>query len=137
MKKIMFLALLVMVYALSTSAQTATTFPLTSADSLTNTDTVSKVISVTAGYSGIAIQPVVTKVSGTAGGNVVLYESVNGTDYLPTGDTLAVTNTAGAQSVIWKKTAPLPVKYKATLITSGTVVEILRVSYVLRKYQSQ
>lgn len=133
MKKILFL-LLVIGAALSGKAQSSVTFPLVSADSLTNADTVNKVINVTAGYSGIAIQPVVTKVSGTAGGNVILYESVDGTNYKSTGDTLAVANSAGAQSVIWKKTTPLPVKYKVNLITSGTVVEILRVSYVLRKH---
>lgn len=114
-------------------AQRASVFPLVSADSLTNADTVSKVITATAGYSGIAIQPVVTKVSGTAAGSVVLYESLDGTNYKSTGDTLSLTNVA-SQTTIWKKVSPVPVYYKVIGISSGTVVEILRVYYVARKH---
>lgn len=114
-------------------AQTATVFPLVSADSLTNADTVNKVITLTAGYSGIAIQPIVTKVSGTAAGTVILYESLDGTNYKSTGDTLSIANQA-VNTVLWKKTSPVPVYYKVIGISSGTVVEILRVYYVARKH---
>lgn len=114
-------------------AQRASLFPLVSADSLTNADTLSKVITMTAGYSGVAIQPVITKVSGTAAGTVVLLESLDGTNYKSTGDTLTLTNVT-TQSTIWKKTSPVPVYYKVYAISSGTVVEIMRVYYVLRKH---
>jgi hypothetical protein len=132
MKKV-FLILLVSIAFLTSNAQKATVFPLVSADSLSNTDTVNKVIILSAGYSGIAIQPIVTKVSGTAAGSVVLYESLDGTNYKSTGDTLSLTNVA-TQHVIWKKTSPVPVYYKVQGISSGTVVEILRVYYVARKH---
>lgn len=135
MKKIISVLLVVISLAIFTNsnAQTATTFPLVSADSLTNADTVSKVIQLTAGYSGIVIQPVVTKVSGTAAGTVILYESLDGTNYKSTGDTLSITDQA-VNTVLWKKTSPVPVYYKVEGISSGTVVEILRVKYVARKH---
>jgi hypothetical protein len=132
MKKILIL-MFVIIGFLQSQAQRATVFPLVSADSLTNADTVSKVITLTAGYSGIAIQPIVSKVSGTGAGTVVLYESLDGSNYKSTGDTLSLTNVA-AQSTIWHKTSPVPVYYKVTGISSGTVVEILRVYYVARKH---
>lgn len=116
-----------------TNGQQATVFPLVSADSLTNADTVSKVIPVTAGYQGIIINPVVSKVSGTAAGTVVLYQSLDGVNYSSTGDTLSLTNVT-TQQAFWSKTGPLPVYYKITGISSGTVVEILRVKYVMRRH---
>lgn len=116
----------------SSSAQRATVFPLVGADSLTNADTVTKIITATAGYDGIVIQPVVTKVSGTAAGTVILSQSLDGVNYVPT-DTLTLTNTA-TQTTIWSKKSPVPVYYKVVGTSSGTVVEILRVYYVLRKH---
>jgi hypothetical protein len=134
MKKIFLIGLMVgLLFTSQSYAQRATVFPLVSADSLTNADTVNKVITLTAGYSGISIQPIVTKVSGTAAGSVVLYESLDGTNYKSTGDTLSLTNTT-TQSAIWHKTSPVPVYYKVTGISSGTVVEILRVYYVARRH---
>jgi hypothetical protein len=136
MKKFSILSVLLIAGLLSftnSNAQTASVFPLVSADSLTNTDTVTKIIPLTAGYEGIIINPVVTKVSGTAAGTVVLYQSLNGTNYTSTGDTLTLTNTA-TQQAFWSKTAPVPVYYKAIGLSSGTVVEILRVYYVARKH---
>lgn len=133
MKKILILMFVIIGIAYQSQAQKASVFPLVSADSLTNADTVSKVITLTAGYSGIIIQPIVSKVSGTSAGTVVLYESLDGTNYKSTGDTLSLTNVA-AQSALWHKTSPVPVYYKVTGISSGTVVEILRVYYVARKH---
>ncbi|MBK7885477.1 MAG: hypothetical protein IPJ81_18055 [Chitinophagaceae bacterium] len=117
----------------NTKAQSATVFPLISADSLNNADTVNKVVTLTAGYEGIVIQPIVTRVSGTAAGTVVLYESLDGTNYKSTGDTLTIANQT-TNTVLWKKISPVPVYYKVTGISSGTVVEILRVYYVARKH---
>lgn len=133
MKKFLSIFILVAGLVMGANAQRASVFPLISADSLTNADTVTKILPATAGYAGVIINPVVTKVSGTGAGSVVLYQSLDGTNYSSTGDTLSLTDVA-AQQAFWVKTSPLPVYYKVVGISSGTVVEILRVYYVFRRH---
>jgi hypothetical protein len=133
MKKIMFLFALVVSLTISATAQRATLMPFVAADTLTNTGTVTKTIIFTGGYEGVAIQPVLTKLSGAVAGTIVLYESLDGTNYKSTGDTLTLAN-ATTNTVIWKKTSPIPVYYRT--ITSGatTVSAVMRTYYVARKH---
>lgn len=56
----------------------------------------------------VKVQVVVTKVSGTVGGTVVLYESVNGMDYTSTGDTLTLANQATNKATWTKTNTPYP-----------------------------
>lgn len=71
-------------------------------------------------YTNISIQTVTTKVSGTVAGTTVLYYSVNGTNFVSTGDTLTNTNVA-TSSAIWVKSGS-PVRYWRILTTGvGTM----------------
>lgn len=133
MKKLLFLFALVVSLTISATAQRATLMPLVTGDTMANTGTVTKVMTFTAGYDGVVIQPVLTKLSGTVAGTVVLYESLDGTNYKSTGDTLTLAD-ATTNTVVWKKTSPVPVYYKT--ITSGatTVSAVMRTYYVARKH---
>lgn len=133
MKKLLFLFAIVVGLTISATAQRATLMPLVTGDTMANTGTVTKVMTFTAGYDGVVIQPVLTKLSGTVAGTVVLYESLDGTNYKSTGDTLTLAN-ATTNTVVWKKTSPVPVYYKT--ITSGatTVSAVMRTYYVARKH---
>lgn len=136
MKK--FLSLLVFSVFLTTavSAQFTRAKELTivSADTLANTDTTTKLIpALTNGFNGIIIKPTVTKLSGTAAGKIYLYESLDGVDYGSAVDSLVLTNQT-TNHTMWKRTAPLPVYYKIIGYSSGSVSEVLKVSYILRRY---
>ena len=120
-------------FTASTQAQKATLMPLVAGDTVSNSGTLSKTITLTAGYEGVVIQPVITKLSGTVAGTVVLYESLDGTNYKSTGDTLTLAN-ATTNTVVWKKTSPIPVYYKLTQGGGSSMSAILRVYYVPRKH---
>lgn len=132
MKKFLFLAIAVLGMITSTYAQRATLMRLTPGDTLTNTDTLYKVITVSAGYSSIAVQPVVTKISGTVAGNVIFQGSLDGSNYQDL-DTLVLSNAATNSAVFAH--APTPyVYYRVRFITSGTQSYVPRIYYVLRKH---
>jgi len=135
MKKIF--ALIVMGILLITSktkAQTATLLPIAVGDTLTNTDTLSKVLKFTAGYEGVIIQPVVTKLSGTVAGTAYLYQSTNGTNYGSAIDSLVLANVSTAQSAQWFINAPVNVYYKIEFISSGTQSYLPRFYFIARKH---
>lgn len=132
MKK--FLVLAVVILAMfSTHAQRATVIPLAAGDTVVNTGTANKVITLTAGYSGVAIQPILTKVSGTVAGTVILYKSLDGTNYVSAGDTITNANQT-TNTAVWQKTSPVPVYYKVLATGSGTMSAILTVKYVARRH---
>lgn len=102
-------------------------------------DTVSKTISVTAGYSALGIQVVATKVSGTITAKAYLYGSIDGTNYILTDSaSAAFANSAGAQSVVFTKSTTPFVKYRVDVRNVGgaTSTEALavKVHYVARRY---
>lgn len=132
MKKLFLFVALVIGLATATQAQNATLMPLVAGDTLTNADTLYKVITATAGYSALGIQPVVTKISGTVAGNVILQSSMNGVNYVNT-DTLALTDAATNTKLFSKVTTPF-VYYRLQFITSGTQSYVPRIYYVLRKH---
>lgn len=123
-------------------AQRATTFPTIAGDTVSTSsslDTVSKVISVTAGYSAMGIQVIGTKVSGTVTAKAYLYSSLDGTNYILTDSTAAFANSAGAQSVAFTKTGGLPyTNYKVMVRnvggTTSTEALALVFKYVLRRH---
>lgn len=129
-------------FTASTKAQSAKLFPTIAGDTVSTSaalDTVSKVISVTAGYSALGIQVIGTKVSGTTTAKAYLYSSIDGSGYNLTDSATAFANSAGAQSVWFTKTAGLPyTKYMVQVRTVGTVasteVTAVKVYYVLRKF---
>lgn len=86
---------------------------------VTNTSVDTMTYALSASYSTISIQPVITKTSGTVAGTSILQLSVNGTNYINT-DTLTNTNVA-TNSTIWNKFTTA--KYFRILTTgSGTMV---------------
>lgn len=117
--------------AFSAQSQRATLMPLVAGDTMVNSGTVSKVITFTSGYEGVAIQPVLTKLSGTAAGTLILYQSLDGTNYKSTGDTLNLTNVT-TNTTVWNKQAPVPVYYKVYASGGSSVSAVLRVYYVAR-----
>ena len=146
MKKL-FLFLLVISIGLASEAQfgRAAAFQLSAGDTLTNTDTISKVITATAGYNAMGVQVLVNKLSGTLTGKAIIYQSLDGTNYqqtdsvttfstIPswTGLTPTYTNSAYFQKV----TVP-GVYYKVSIISSGTVSAPIKVLYTLRKDVTQ
>ena len=121
--------------AYTANAQTATKMPLVAGDTVTNTGTANKVFMLTAGYSGAAVQAVVTKLSGTGAGTVGVYGSLDGTNYKQIGSDYTVTNTA-TQSQVFYITAPVPVYVKVLETGSGTMSAVLTVKYVARRYSN-
>lgn len=68
----------------------------------------------------VGIQPVITKVSGTVAGTSILYGSIDGSNYVATGDTLTNTNIAKNTKII-KLTTPVYRKYRIITTGSGTM----------------
>lgn len=148
MKKFRLIGLLVcaitIFVAKPASAQfgTAFTFPLVAGDTLNNVDSVFKTFTTTAGYSEIGINVLLTKISGTVAGNVVLLGSMDGVTFYPTDSanyvvpltssfsTPTVTNIA----FISKAEAPWTT-YMVMAKSTGTVSAQVRVKYTLRRHQ--
>jgi hypothetical protein len=133
MKKLLFLFSLVIGFASIASAQRATLMPLVAGDTIVNTGSVTKTFTASAGYSAIGVQPVVTKISGTVGGTLFLYRSLNGTDYVKTTDSLNLTNVT-TNTVIWAAITAPGVYYRVIATGAGTMSAVLRLNYVLRKH---
>lgn len=94
-----------------------TAFNPTGAILNTSSDTMS--ITLTRSYSQLSIQPVITKATGTMAGTAVLYSSVNGTNWVSTGDTLTFTNVT-TNTTVWTKTSSA--RYWRIIQSGGTTV---------------
>lgn len=136
MKKILFLALVICSLSFTSKAQNATLMPLVQGDTAVNAGTVSKIISATGGYSGVAIQAKDTKISGTLAGTIQIMGSLDGVNYELIGSAFTVTDVA-TQTKTFYISAPLPPFIKVLQTGSGTMSAQLRVYYVFRRYQSQ
>ena len=143
MKNIIFLlSFLSLGYASQAQFGNAAVFPLVAGDTLTNADTVVKVIKASAGYSAEGIQINLNKISGTIAGKAYLYQSLDGVNYWVTDSatytTLSTTTpsiqnpTATAIATFSKVESP-SVYYAVVAISSGTVSAQIRVYYTLRK----
>src|SRR5258708_38930816 len=133
MKKILFLLFLLPVMlaiCYESQGQISFTGTVTSPlDSLTNTGSDTLHCTLTHGYNALAIQPLITKVSGTVAGTSYLYYSVNGSNWI-LDDSLTLTNVT-TNTTFWNKTVTfrycriitgrattLKAKYSATLQTT-------------------
>jgi hypothetical protein len=139
MKK--FLALILVAgIALSAASQTATLMPLKAGDTLVTSsskDTVTKVITATAGYSALGIQVNATKVSGTINAKAYLYSSLDGTNYNLTDSSAAFADQT--TNVAWFTKVTTPYTYYQVQVRNSTGVNttqsaIVRIYYVLRKH---
>lgn len=143
MKKFISLMLVIGLFITSATAQKASLMAIATGDTVSTSsalDTVSKVITVTAGYSALGIQVVGTKVSGTITAKAYLYGSLDGSTYAVTDSaSAAFANSAGAQSVFFTKTGGLPYVYYKVQVrnvgaTTSTEALAVKVYYVLRKF---
>ena len=112
-------------------AQPSYSVPFTGADTLTNADTVIVNLTLSTILDGVILQPVVTRVSGTAAGRVVLTQSINGVNYIRT-DSVSLTNVA-TNSFFISKTVPVAPFYRVEFISSGTTVLVPQLWYFQRK----
>jgi len=134
MKKLLIMLLMMVgLTSINTYAQRATVWNSTGTETLVNADTSTFVLSVTAGYAGIYVQPVLTKTSGTVAGKFYTYKSNDGTNYTITADSITLANQATNTSQ-FSYSEPLPVYYKFVWITSGTQASVPKIYYVLRKH---
>jgi hypothetical protein len=138
MKKLFALIVLVAGIALSSTAQSFTLMPLKAGDTLVlsaSSDTVTKVITATAGYSAAAFKVKLTELSGTTACKAYLYGG-DGTDYNIT-DSVAFTDQTTNIAWITKVTTPYS-HYKIQVRPMGdataTFSGIVRVSYVYKKH---
>lgn len=141
MKKFIILSLLALVVGLTTHAQRATLIPLTAGDTLITSasrDTMSKVITATAGYSALGIQVNATKISGAVSAKAYLYSSLDGINYNLTDSSSAFANQT--TNVVWftKTTTPY-VYYKVAVgdplgLSTSTQSVKVQIYYVLRRY---
>jgi|SRR5882724_11696478 len=138
MKKILtFFISLVVLIVLTTAvqAQRAVLMPLVAGDTIVNTATVNKAMPVmTAGYEAMAVQVVVTKISGTVAGTVTPQVSLDNTNWITLPGGSAYTNTdITTNSTIWYFNAGVPWQYFRLKATgSGTMSAVMRLYYTLR-----
>lgn len=141
MKKLFIIATL-FALTITTKAQSyvmpllSTTYPTLTIDTVTNTGSNSVYINVSAGYSNLTIQPIVTRVSGTMNSNSTpqLKGSIDGTNYYTiAGDTLHLTNTASAQLTSWILTQNQYKYYKIFWTGTGTMSATLQAKVFLVK----
>jgi len=118
----------------------AYTFPLIAHDTLTNTDTIAKVIHITEGDNQLGIQVVLNKLSGTVAGNVYLFQSLDGSNYVRTDSStygVIQPNTqftpTGTNIATFYKTWTPSCYYLVQIVSSGTVSAPIKVSYTARK----
>lgn len=132
--------LLVVGFTINTKAQNATLMALAAGDTLvmsSSSDTVTKTIRVTAGYSALGIQVVQTELSGTTAGKAYLYSSLDGTNYTLTDSSSAFADQATNVAFFTKTTTPYTyyrVQCRPMGGATATFSGIVRVYYVLRKH---
>lgn len=129
MKKLFSTIVLLLVINLGYSQSIS--LPFVGVDSLINTDTAVKDITLSSSLNGVIFQPVITRVSGTAAGKIFFAQSINGTDYITTDSVIlsdAVTNTA-----LISKVTPVATNWRITFISSGTTALWPQLWYLPRK----
>lgn len=136
MKKYLLLIVFALtVFAAQAQKGSAVKLPLAVGDTITNTGTVSKFITVTGGYSGVSLQYNVHKLSGTGAGTIQLYGSLDGVTYVAIGSASTITNVAD-QAFTQYVASPLPSKLKILATGSGTESAVLSVWYRTPIFQS-
>lgn len=139
MKKIVFLMVLVAGMVANAIAQQFSTLQLVAGDTLvmsTSSDTVSKVISATAGYSSAAFKVKLTELSGTTACKAYLYGG-DGTDFILTDSSTAFADQTTNYAWFTKVTTPYS-HYKVEVRPMGAATAsfqgIVRVSYCFKKH---
>lgn len=132
------LMLMLMVFTFGLMAQTVFTFAIGSTakgDSVQNTGTIYKPITLTKNFTAGAIQVVNTKVSGTVAGTSILQYSVDGTNWVTkaaVGDTLTNTDVT-TNTKIWDLNPVLYKYYRVVSTGSGTMAMLTRAYAYLKE----
>lgn len=138
------LSLVVATITTNVTSVSAQTFDLTSKyglkmDSVTNTATNYDSIKVIAAYSWMAVQPTVTKVSGTltSNTNVLLQGSIDGVSWVTVNaaDTLHITNVTTPISTVWilsETEANSYLFYRVKYTGYGTMVATLKAKAIFK-----
>lgn len=120
--------------AATSFSQVSVKLSLATGDTIVNTGTSSKILQITSAPSGVALQVVLTKISGTGAGSTQLQGSLDGVNYVNIGSAYTITNTA-TQSTAFYVAAPVPQYLKVLSTGSGTESVQQAVWYRITKYQ--
>lgn len=132
MKKLFLLVALVIGIASISQAQAPKRMSVAVGDTLVNTDTLYKTFDISAGYAVVGVQVVVTKISGTVAGNVILQKTMDGTNWHNV-DTLVLSNVA-TNAEMFEFQAPAAGKMRVQFISAGTQSYTPRIWTVFRKH---
>lgn len=136
MKKFVLLFVCALVaFAAQAQKGSAVKLPLAPGDTIVNTGVSTKVIKYTGGYNGSAIQVVLTKLSGTGAGTLIIEGCNDGVNYKPIGSAYTITDVA-VQTQTFYVLAPLPTYIHAKATGSGTESVVMSVWYNTPIYQS-
>jgi hypothetical protein len=133
MKKIAVLLAFV-VLTFSVKAQFSTLLPLVAGDTIVNTGTVTKTVTVTTGPSGLFLQANLTKISGTGAGTAQLQLSLDNVNFVNSGSAYTITNTA-SQACQFSVASPVAQYVRILFTGSGTESVQVRIYYRAPKYQ--
>ena len=129
---IMFAALLSVSFTNVAKAQTSFNHTIFNANgTITNTSSDTMTVQVLRESKNHGIQIVFNKTSGIVGGNSVLYGSIDGVNFVPTGDTLKMTDLP-VNTAIFNKAAPVYLNYQVITTGTGTMVGIVNAKVVTR-----
>lgn len=142
MKKLLYFVLpfLFTLATIQANAQNPTLLPLRAGDTLVmsaSSDTVTKVIPVTAGYSSLGIQVNVTKLSGTMAGKAYLESSIDGVNYTLTDSSSAFTDITTNVAFFTKTPTPFAyyrVRVRPMGAATATTQGIARFWFIAKKY---
>ncbi|MDP4151189.1 MAG: hypothetical protein Q8943_17415 [Bacteroidota bacterium] len=109
--------------------------PLAAGDTIVNTGTSAKTITCTYGIAGIAVEVLLTKISGTGAGTVQLQGSNDNVNFTNLGSAFTITNVA-TQSTMFYVTAPVPQYLKVLATGSGTESVVQTVIHRMSRYQA-
>lgn len=134
MKKFIFFAL-AFIFAVSASyAQSATQVLPVAGSTLVNTGTVIHKVTVTTGVSGLILQAVIAKNSGTGAGTAQLQISNDGVNFVNSGSAFTITDVA-TQSTTFSVAAPVAQYVQILYTGAGTENLTIKTFYRAPKYQ--
>jgi hypothetical protein len=133
MKKIIFLLFAMITFASiapTSKAHAQANFTYTASNptgAFTNTALDTMYYTTAQSYGVVTIQPIFTRLTGTMAGTAVLYYSVGGSTYYPTGDTLTMSN-AATNTTVWNKASAARywriIRSGATTVTGTSAAKI-------------
>lgn len=134
MKKFIVFALALILAVASTYAQSAVQILPLAGSTLVNTGTVPHKVTVTSGISGLILQAVITKNSGTGAGTAQLQISNDGVNFVNSGSAFTITDVA-TQSTTFSVAAPVPQYVQILYTGAGTENLTIKTYYRAPKYQ--